>query len=388
MSVRTLELAGDMEHALRAGHPWIYRDHIPRGFAAASGSWLRVRAGESLAWGLWSSESAIALRIFSTRNRPNAAWVRARLQDALSLRRLALSEDTTAFRLLFGEGDGVPGVTVDIYGKHAVIASYADGLDEVVRWVELGIADLLAPVSVAHKRHDQARGEDELLRGKSLPRDLVVLENGIRFRVNLEQAQKTGLFLDHRDNRSVVARFAGGRNVLNLFSYTGAFSVYAARSGARHVTTVDVAPGVVEAARENFRLNGLDPDTHKFVVADAFEWTKSARQDGCRWDLIVCDPPSFARRRQHRSQALKAYRKLNSSVLRLTELGGFLATASCTAQVEPAAFQRVVAEAALRARRRFQIFGDAGHACDHPLLAQHPEGRYLKFLFGRVLKTP
>ncbi len=272
VSDRTLKLPAAMDHALRAGHPWIYRDHIPRGFSAASGSWLRLRAGDSQAWGLWSSESAIALRLFSTRDRPSAAWVLTRVQDALALRRLGLSEDTTAYRLLFGEGDGVPGVTVDMYGKHAVIASYADGLDEVVRWVEVALAELLAPASVTHKRHDQARGEDELLRGKSPPRDLVVLENGIRFRVNLEQAQKTGLFLDHRDNRAVVARFASGRSILNLFSYTGAFSVYAARAGARRVTTVDVVPGVVEAARENFRLNGLDPDAHEFVVADAFEW--------------------------------------------------------------------------------------------------------------------
>lgn len=376
-----------MAATLRSGRPWVYRDHVPRSFSAPSGSWVRVQAGDAHAWALWSAESAIALRVFSQREQPSAEWVRQQVRAAVALRKLAVPADTNAFRLLFGEGDGLPGVTADVYASHLVIASYAVGLDEVVRWVADAILEELSLESVVHRRHDQAAAEDEMLRGRSLPEDVVVEENGVRFYVNLARGQKTGLYLDQRDNRAFVAQYAAGRSVLNLFSYTGAFSVYAAHAGARRVTTVDVSAGVVEAAQENFRLNGLDPGAHEFIVADAFDWVDSARQANSEFELVVCDPPSLARRKEQRAQAQKAYRKLNTAAFRLVRLEGFLATASCTAQVDPTSFSRSVAEAAARARRRFQILRDAGHAADHPLMAHHPEGRYLKFLMGRVLKT-
>lgn len=349
---------------------------------------MRIQAGDCRAWALWSPDSPIALRVYSTHQAPDATWVDARVREALDLRKLTLDADTTAYRLLFGEGDGLPGVTADRYGDHIVILSYAPGLEQVVEWACASLLQQLAPRSIVHKPAGSSEGATQVLHGKKPPNEIVVTENGLRFRVELGKAQKSGLFLDHRDNRAFVARLARNARVLNLFSYTGAFSVYAAAAGARQVTTVDVAPGVVDAARENFKLNGLDPNAHHFEVADVFAWVDAARERNGNFDLVICDPPSLARRKEQRVQALKAYRKLNTAVMRLVTPGGLLATASCTAQVDVSAFQRTVAEAATRARRRFQILRDAAHAADHPVMAHHPEGRYLKFLLGRVIQLP
>jgi 23S rRNA (cytosine1962-C5)-methyltransferase len=197
--------------------------------------------------------------------------------------------------------------------------------------------------------------------------------------------QKTGLFLDHRENRRFMGDLCAGKRVLNLFSYTGAFSLYAARAGATSVTSVDISQPAARAARGNFELNGIDPEPHEFVAEDVFEFLERARQASTKYDVVICDPPSFANSRDQQKNALRAYVSVNSAGLRVLEENGIYAGASCTAQVSPDAFRGVLAEAAVNAKRRFQIFHDAGHAPDHPIFAGHPEGRYLKFIVGRAL---
>jgi 23S rRNA (cytosine1962-C5)-methyltransferase len=224
-----------------------------------------------------------------------------------------------------------------------------------------------------------------LLEGREPPRSLLVTEYGVRFLADLYAGQKTGLFLDHRENRVYVRGQAQGRSVLNLFAYTGGFSLLAALGGARSVTSVDIAPAAIAAAAENFRQNGLPAALHEGVVGDVFDYLETARKKGKRFDLVVCDPPSFASSQSKQFAALRAYARLNALGLSLVEPGGLYAAASCTAQVSPEAFRLTLAQAAARAGVRLQIVHDVGQPADHPIFIGHPEGRYLKFVVARVL---
>ena len=386
----TLELPAQLKRGLQAGHPWVYRDHVPRGFQAAPGTWVKVRAGGYSAFALWDETSKIALRLFSERAVPDADWIRERVAAALALRRALLDEQTSAYRLLFGEGDGIPGLTVDVYGAFAVIVTYADSLDTLVPWVVRALAELLKLHGIVRRARvrDGEPPRLEVLHGRLPPRDLIIAEHGLRMQVDLFMGQKTGLFLDHRANRRFMGELCAGKRVLNLFSYTGAFSLYAARAGAERVTSVDMSQPAARAARTNFELNGLDPEPHEFLSEDVFEFLERTRQAGTTYDVVICDPPSFANSREQQKNALRAYVSVNSSGLRVLEPSGIYAAASCTAQVSTEAFRGVLAEAGVNAKRRLQIFHDAAHAVDHPIFMGHPEGRYLKFVVARALPIP
>ncbi|MEO8901446.1 MAG: class I SAM-dependent rRNA methyltransferase [Polyangiaceae bacterium] len=386
----TLELPDQLKRGLQAGHPWVYRDHVARGFQAPSGTWVRVRCGAYSAFALWDETSKIALRMFSELVVPDAAWVQQRVATALELRRSMLDSQTSAYRLLYGEGDGIPGLTVDVYGAFAVIVTYADSLEVVVPWVVRALVDLLKLHGVVRRARvrDGEAPRLEVLHGRLPPRELTISEHGLRMQVDLFMGQKTGLFLDHRENRRFLGNLCANKRVLNLFSYTGAFSLYAARAGASSVTSVDISQPAARAARANFELNGIDADQHEFLSEDVFGFLERTRQKGVTYDIVICDPPSFANSREQQKNALRAYVSVNSSGLRVLEPRGIYAAASCTAQVSPDAFRGVLAEAAVNAKRRLQIFHDVGHASDHPILMGHPEGRYLKVLVSRALPIP
>lgn len=388
MSLLTLKLPAFLEGELQRGHPWVYRDHVPPRFRAPQGSFVRVVAGAFSGFALWDSESPIALRVYSRKRVPDARWVLERVRAAKELRTAFLGQETTAFRLLFGEGDGLPGVTCDVYGRYAALVTYADSVDTLVPWVVAALRqELKLDGIVRRRRRADSEGEtrSEALVGE-LPAPFVVLENGMKLEVDLVAGQKTGLFLDHRDNRTTVRRLARGRRVLNLFSYTGAFSLAAVLGGATHVVSVDSAAPASEAARRNFALNGIEPSDHEFVARDAFEYLEECRERGQRFDLVIADPPSFAGGKQQLKRALRAYERLHALCLRVTEPGGLYVAASCTAQVSPQAFRKTLADAAERAKVDLFVVHDAGHALDHPIRASHPEGRYLKFMVTRALE--
>ena len=346
-----------------------------------------MRSGSYSAFALWDDSSKIALRLFSESVAPDADWVQQRVANALELRRSLLDSQTSAYRLLYGEGDGIPGLTVDIYGAFAVIVTYADSLEVVVPWVVRALSELLKLHGVVRRARvrDGEAPRLEVLHGRLPPRELIISEHGLRMQVDLFLGQKTGLFLDHRENRRFLGNLCANKRVLNLFSYTGAFSLYAARAGAKSVTSVDLSQPAARAARANFELNGIDADQHEFLAEDVFEFLERTRQKGVKYDVVICDPPSFANSRDQQKNALRAYVSVNSSGLRVLEPLGFYAAASCTAQVSPDSFRGVLAEAAVNAKRRLQIVHDAGHAPDHPIFAGHPEGRYLKFIVARAL---
>jgi 23S rRNA (cytosine1962-C5)-methyltransferase len=384
---QTLELPQNLEASLAQGHPWVYRDHVAHDFTAPSGSWVRIRAGRFTGYALWDAESAIALRVFSAVGQPDAAWIASRVIAAWDLRAPLREHGITAFRCLSGEGDGLPGITADFYAGFVVLVTYAAALDAIVPWVIAALRELPGVLGILRRGHAERAAELELMWGRRPPHELVVAEYGVRLPVDIGAGQKTGLFLDQRENRRFIAELAPGRSVLNLFSYTGGFSLHAALAGASRVTSVDSAPAAMQAARRGFELNGLDPDAHEFVVGDAFEYLERTARERRRFDLVISDPPSFAKNRQQLPAAERAYLRLGTACMNVTERGGFYVASSCTGQLSPEAFKKLLAGAAHKARKRFQIVHDAGQPLDHPVLAGHPEGRYLKFVVGRVLQN-
>ncbi|HET9957362.1 MAG TPA: class I SAM-dependent rRNA methyltransferase [Polyangiaceae bacterium] len=382
-----LRLPSSLAESLELGHPWVYRNHVPAGIELRSGTVVQVQCGAFQGYALWDETSPIALRILSRGTQPDRAWLRERLLEALALRASVLSHETTAARIVFGEGDGIPGLSVDLYDKFAVIITYADALDRFVADVAAILTEELALEGVLLRNRELQEGEGKvkLLSGRAAPERLIVREHGVKLWVELYAGQKTGMFLDHRENRAYVRGIAAGKRVLNLFSYTGAFSVNAALGGATQVISVDIASGALHAAAENFTLNEVPRDLHQEIAQDVFEYLNSQRA-APTFDLVICDPPSFASSQKQKFAALRAYQRLNALGLSVVQPGGLYAAASCTAQVSPEDFRYVLSESAARAGVRFQIIHEAGQPQDHPIGIGHPEGRYLKFVVGRVLR--
>jgi 23S rRNA (cytosine1962-C5)-methyltransferase len=364
---------------LRRGHPWIYRNRLSGTPELASGTWVQVRCAEWTGYGLWDAKSPIAVRVFSSRHVPDADWVLQQVRQAWVLREPLRAAGNSAYRWLYGEGDGVPGVVVDLYGHYAVIQTYAESLDVLLDGIVSGLLACTGLKGVL------LRGDDvRLVWGRLPPRDLIVEENGLRFYVDLHAGQKTGLYLDHREHRSYVEQWCAGKRVLNCFAYTGAFALYAARGGASEVVSVDIAAPAAAQVERNLRLNGFDPTPHPTIVADCFELLDRYASEGRQFDMVILDPPALARSRKSYEAAVRAYTHLNQAAVACLPEGGLLATASCTAQVSVDDFRSILADAAARAQKRLLILHQAGQAIDHPVAAHFPEGRYLKF----VLATP
>jgi len=382
-----LTLPPALEARLDAGHPWIYRDHVPARFSAEPGTFVAVECGSFSGFAVWDPDSPIALRVLSRREKPDAAWVAARVDEAWRLRQALLPPRTDAFRLLFGEGDGLPGIVVDVYAGFAILVSYSPALARVAAWVAEALArrpEIRGVCQRVTRRKDRA-SELRPISGEAPPELLFIEEHGLRYEVDLEAGQKTGLFLDHRENRRYLRGLAAGRSVLNLFAYTGAFSVSCAAGGATRVTSVDIAAPAIAAAERNFAHNQLPAGVHEGVDADVFEFLARAKAEGRRWDLVIADPPSFASSRAELFGALRAYKKLHAAALSVLAEGGLYAGASCTAQVSPDAFRQTLAEGAARVGQRLTVVHEVAHAPDHPYAAGHLEGRYLKFVLCRAL---
>jgi 23S rRNA (cytosine1962-C5)-methyltransferase len=294
------------------------------------------------------------------------------------------STHTTGYRWVFGESDGLPGIVVDLYDEYAVIRTYVESVESLVPWV----ADALhAHTPLKGILWRRAGGEPESFWGRLPPRDLTIEENGLLFHANLFAGQKTGLYFDQRDNRMAIAALSRGKMVLDCFCYTGGFALYALREGAISITACDAAAAAIKAAQGNLTLNDFDPGDHTFVAQDCFKFLEQTAAEGRRYDVVILDPPSFARERSSRHAAERAYVRLNRLALRCVQPGGLIASASCTSQVSPQAFRQALAEAARQAGRRLLILYNAGHAPDHPVPAHFPEARYLKFVVSRVLSS-
>ncbi len=391
----SLELRKDLARHLRAGHPWVFRKAVEKAPARLEpGTIVDVtEQGRFVARGYYDPHSAIAVRILSrdAAEAVDAAFWRRRVARALALRR-ELVRGTNAYRMVHGESDGLPGVVVDRYDRFAVLKLYSAGLTphraavvEAVRAEEPALAGIYGRDEIPHDEEDEgARPEGRVLWGAEPPDRIEVDEHGMRLLVDVRRGQKTGTFLDQRENRRLVRELARGRaEALNCFSYTGGFSVAAALGGSRRVTSVDVDGGAIELARENVRANGLDPAAHGFAVEDAFELLARHKREGRRYDLVVCDPPAFAKSQKAVEGAIAGYASLNRAALGVLAPGGLLVTASCSARVSPEQFFDAVREAAYKARVDLQLVEERRQPPDHPVSPQFREGRYLKLLVLR-----
>lgn len=392
MTHARLRLAKDIAHRVRGGHPWVYREAVMvedlRALAKGSSAELVERRGRFLAHGFVDPEGPIAFRVVSRESRVSEELVHARVVSALGLRRAAAGRiDSNGVRLLHGEGDFVPGLVLDVYADTGVLRY--DGAAAWAFWRPYVpvVVDACAQGGFRLERiwARGGRGEEGAVAwGDAPPASISIHESEARYRVDVVRGQKTGFFLDQRDNRRLIGRLSADARVLNLFAYTGGFSVAAALGGARHVTTVDLARPAVDAAVQHMRDNGVPASAHEFVVGDAFAFLASARAAGRRFDVVVCDPPSFAPSESSHAKALIAYRELHRAALAVVEEDGLLATASCSSHVTHEEFALAVAEAATQERRSVRVIARRGAGPDHPVLPAFPEGEYLKFLLLSV----
>jgi 23S rRNA (cytosine1962-C5)-methyltransferase len=383
-----VKLRKPLERSVRSGHPWLYRDALAP-FEAAAGAVVAVldKSGRVIARGL-ADDGPIAVRVFTARDEPLddallARWIAA----ALALRARVVPPATNAYRLLHGEGDRLPGVVCDRYAQFAVLK--LDGA-AALAWQPRIVAQLREPLarigveSLLLRTGRQQALHVEPAFGSLPPEELVIEEHGMKLCANLLRGQKTGLFLDHRESRRRVRTLASGLRVLNLYGYTGGFSIAAGLGGAQHVTTVDVAAPAIALAERSWLVNQLPPERHAARAADVPVLLAELTQSREQFELIVADPPSFAPNAQSKPAALQSYAALHASCLALLADGGFYLAASCSSHVPAADFEDTLREGARQSRRVLQILERSGAPADHPRLLAFPEGDYLKVVLARV----
>jgi 23S rRNA (cytosine1962-C5)-methyltransferase len=395
-----LELQKDLARHLRGGHPWVYKRAIERPPAGLpAGSVVDVVAGgKFVARGYYDPDGAVRVRVLTRDPAEGIGPVfwRRRIARAVALRRaFVLSAETDCARLVHGEGDELPGVVIDLYGRFAVLKLYSAGLLSHRAAILEALRGEVALEGIYGRDEEMAGGEEEdelsdresapakgqVLWGAEPPKELLVRENGMRIAVDVRSGQKTGYFLDQRENRFALRRYAKGRaRAANCFSYSGGFSVSAALGGAREVISVDRDAAALGLARRNFELNGLDPAAHGFVASDVLEFLRAERRP---FDLMVLDPPAFAKSQKAVPAALDGYASLHRAAFAALAPGGILATASCSARVSAEEFVGAVREAALKTHTDLQLLEEKRQPPDHPGLLAFPEGKYLKFFVFR-----
>jgi 23S rRNA (cytosine1962-C5)-methyltransferase len=375
-------------------HPWVFAGAISRVEGQpADGDVVDLvsDAGQFVARGLYNARSQIRVRLYAWDQAValDRDFFRDRLAAAVRLRDLlGLHGPGRACRLVFSEGDGLSGCTVDRYDRWLVLQFTALGLAQRRDLLADLLEEMLRPEGL-YLRTERGIGQleglelhDGPLRGPGPAGPVLIEENGLRFLVNLGEGQKTGFYLDQRDNRAAVAPLAAGRRVLDAFCYTGGFGLYAARAGAAAVLGVDQSEPALQLARENARLNGLDGLT--FVRADTFEHLQELAERGERFGLVVLDPPKFARSRNAVEEALRAYRRLQGLALRLLEPDGFLVTCCCSGLIAVGMLEDLLARLAVEQKRDVQVLQRRGAAPDHPVAVTCLESHYLKCLIARV----
>jgi len=395
----TIILKPKKEESLLRFHPWVFSGaiaHISDESSLKEGDLVRVESSrhEFLALGHWQIGS-IAIRIISfTNTQIDRNFFKSKIEAAYRMRcDLGLitnnnGHETNSYRLIHGEGDGLPGLIVDIYNNTAVLQAHSVGIHHL-RTV---IAELITEITPATKVYYKSEGtmphkapvevHDGYLIGSYESDDDIALENGLRFRADWLHGQKTGFFLDQRENRALLERYSKNRDVLNMFCYTGGFSFYALRGGANIVHSVDASDKAIALVNENIHLNFGDTSNHESYVTDAFKFLESM-QDG-QYNLIILDPPAFAKHRDALHNALVGYRRLNALAFRKIRKGGILFTFSCSQAVNKEQFRLAVFTAAAQSGRHVRILHQLTQPIDHPISIYHPEGEYLKGLVLQV----
>lgn len=390
----TVRIVGpETARMLELGHPWVIADSYTRKWPAGTpGQTVELcdSRGQVLATALLDPEDRIIARVVDRkRMRLDRAWLTERLRCAIELRHHADLGDSDAYRLVNAEGDGLPGMTIDRYGDYLMVQLYSAAWRPHLKLVTQILQELLTPHGIYEKSRPQKTRELEavsdsknygrLLAGKAAPQRLEVRENGLTFLVSLEQGLNTGLFLDQRRNRRDLMRRVKGKRVLNLFAYTGAFSVAAAASGAQQVTSVDTSPGYTNWARDNFTANRLDPRQHEFIVGDCLTVLTKLAQGRKSYDVILMDPPSFSTTAKSRFTTRGGTSDLVATALPLLTGNGLLITSSNHQKVDVAEYLKELRRGALEASCDLRVISLFGQPEDFPYPVTFPEGRYLKY---------
>lgn len=377
------------EYSIQRFHPWIFSGAIARSEGQLNdGAWVEVLdyKNNTLGFGHYQNGS-IAVRLLQFGSEPitSGFWVQ-RFREALGVRHSSNlpSPATSCLRLIHGEGDGLPGLIIDLYEGVAVVQAHSAGMHEDRHHIAQALEQTLGGdlKTVYYKSHATLPGKmrdtgaDGYLVGMgAVPH--VVVENGNRFFVDWEEGQKTGFFLDQRENRKLLGDFSRGKRVLNTFCYTGGFSVYALAAGAETVHSVDASEKAVELTRKNLELNGFNSNLNPCYAEDTFDFMKDKQG---QYDVIILDPPAFAKHRDARHQAVKGYQRLNAEAMRAIKPGGIIFTFSCSQVVDRQLFYDTIVSAAIQAGRQIKVLHHLSQPADHPVSIFHPEGEYLKGL--------
>ena len=389
--MQTIVIKPGREKSVLRHHPWLFsgavrepKEHIKPGATVS----ITDAAGKALALGAWSPQSQIRVRFwtFNPHEPVDSAFFGRRIREAVERRKLIITEPTDAYRLVNAESDGLPGVIVDRYAGFLVLQLLSAGAelwkDEIVRQLQ----EQLSPQGIYERSDVEVREKEGLplssglLAGVEPPELIEVHQDGIRLLADVRHGHKTGLYLDQRVNCRLIAGYAQGREVLNCFAYTGAFSLAALRNGAVKVTNVEASDTVLALLDRNRELNQLPAEPMENIRGDAFEVLRQFRDRGRQFDLVILDPPKFVTNAQQVERGSRGYKDINLLACKLLRPGGILATFSCSGHVSADLFQKIVADAALDAGREARILHFLSQAPDHPVGSNFPEGRYLKGL--------
>ena len=379
------------EQRVLGGHPWVFRSDIEREDGASDGLPVRVltSAGRFLAMAVYNPRSQISLRILSRRDEPiDGAFIRGRVRRALDYRRRFA--DLNSCRLIFAESDGLPAVIADKFGDVIVLQILCLGMERFKGDIVDALAQELSPRGIYERNDVPVRELEGLTQQTGLlwgevPDRVEMQENGVRFLVDVKEGQKTGFFLDQKENRAAIAPFVPGMRVLDCFTHTGSFALHAAHYGAAEVTGVDISEHACACALENARLNGVE-DRVRFECANAFDFLRAHQTAKEQYDVVILDPPAFTKTRSAVEGALRGYKEINLRGMKLTRDGGFFITCSCSQHVTPDLFRGMLLEAQKDAHVQLRQIEWRTQGRDHPILLASPETQYLKCGIFQVFK--
>ncbi|MDD3732463.1 MAG: class I SAM-dependent rRNA methyltransferase [candidate division Zixibacteria bacterium] len=391
-------LKKERDKTARRYHPWVYSGAIDKVVdPVEAGDTVTVRDSrkEFIAYGFYNPRSQIAVRLTEWNEKllPDDRWWYEKIRQAVANRQryVTAPDMTDAVRMVFSEADFLPGLIVDKYADYLVVQFLTAGAEKMKPLVAASLNELIHPAGIYERSDVDVRlieGLDKnkgVLSGPEPPDKVLIRENGLPFMVDIKNGHKTGFYLDQRDNRRLVSAYAAKREILDCFAYTGAFSSYLLKGGAKTVTLLEASSECLHLARENIALNCPEKTTVDFLEGDAFDRLRYLCETGRRFDMVVLDPPKFAVTPGHLKKALAAYKDINLQAMKILSPGGILATFSCSGLVSEESFQLALFWAATDARRQVQYLHLLTHPADHPVLASFPEGRYLKGCLCRVV---
>ncbi len=387
-----VQIKPDPAKNVTAGHPWVFSGGIETATNMSDGGLCEVFHGKRfLGIGYFNSRSDIRLRLLTTQKRVIDANFFIEKLFAIKERKMPWLGNTDAWRWVFGESDGLPGLVIDVYRDIVVVQIHTLGMELLKNYVVAAIRRIIKPRGIYEKSEIAIREREGLPKENTsplfgnIPEEIIITENGFRFAVNIVAGQKTGFFLDQRENRKALMAYTAGRNVINCFCYTGGFSVYAA-ANAESVTSIDISKPAIAAVRRNFELNGYRLCDHEFIAADVFDYLKDLAPGTA--DLIILDPPALAKNRAQLKNAIKAYITLNSKALEKLPENGILVSSSCTTHVDEPTFLKILHQSAVNTGCRLNVLESRLQPADHTFNLSFPEGRYLKFFVLQKIAVP